>query len=72
MNIVFHGTPNWQRFAETWAKILAAKEGLEIVPGSGVSYVVQPGGSIRDDLVIEACNEHGITMCFTGLRLFHH
>ena len=34
MNIVFHGTPNWQRFAETWAKILAAKEGLEIVPGS--------------------------------------
>jgi hypothetical protein len=34
MNVVFHGTPNWQRFAETWAQILAAREGLEVVPGS--------------------------------------
>ncbi|SKB95753.1 phosphoribosylaminoimidazolecarboxamide formyltransferase / IMP cyclohydrolase [Lachnospiraceae bacterium] len=39
---------------------------------SGVKYVAQPGGSIRDDNVIEACNKHGITMAFTGLRLFHH
>ena len=39
---------------------------------SGVSYVAQPGGSIRDDAVIEACNRHGMVMCFTGLRLFHH
>ncbi|MBO7178348.1 MAG: phosphoribosylaminoimidazolecarboxamide formyltransferase, partial [Clostridia bacterium] len=39
---------------------------------SGVSYVVEPGGSIRDDLVIEACNRHGMVMCFTGMRLFHH
>ncbi|MBQ8178290.1 MAG: phosphoribosylaminoimidazolecarboxamide formyltransferase [Clostridia bacterium] len=39
---------------------------------SGVSYVVEPGGSIRDDLVIEVCNKHGMVMCFTGMRLFHH
>ncbi len=39
---------------------------------SGVKYVAQPGGSIRDDNVIEACNKHGIAMAFTGLRLFHH
>ncbi len=39
---------------------------------SGVKYVAQPGGSIRDDLVIERCNEHDMVMAFTGLRLFHH
>ena len=39
---------------------------------SGVSYIAEPGGSIRDDVVIEACNNYGITMCFTGMRLFHH
>ena len=39
---------------------------------SGVSYIAEPGGSIRDDIVIEACNNYGITMCFTGMRLFHH
>ena len=39
---------------------------------SGVKYIAEPGGSIRDDNVIEACNHHGITMCFTGMRLFHH
>ncbi|MBQ1544414.1 MAG: phosphoribosylaminoimidazolecarboxamide formyltransferase [Clostridia bacterium] len=39
---------------------------------SGVSYVAQPGGSVRDDLVIEACNEFGMSMVFTGQRLFHH
>ena len=39
---------------------------------SGVKYIAEPGGSIRDDNVIEACNNHGITMCFTGIRLFHH
>ncbi len=38
----------------------------------GVNYVVQPGGSMRDDGVIEACNEYGMTMIFTGTRLFHH
>lgn len=39
---------------------------------SGVTCIAQPGGSIRDDLVIDACNEYGIAMAFTGMRLFHH
>jgi phosphoribosylaminoimidazolecarboxamide formyltransferase/IMP cyclohydrolase len=39
---------------------------------SGVKYVAQPGGSVRDDNVIEACNSHDMVMCFTGIRLFHH
>ena len=39
---------------------------------SGVKYVAQPGGSVRDDNVIEACNTHDMVMAFTGLRLFHH
>ena len=39
---------------------------------SGVKYIAQQGGSIRDDLVIEACNEYGIAMYFSGMRLFHH
>lgn len=39
---------------------------------SGVKYIAQPGGSIRDQDVIDACNRHGIAMCFTGIRLFHH
>ena len=39
---------------------------------SGVSYIAQPGGSVRDDIVISTCNKYGITMAFTGMRLFHH
>ena len=39
---------------------------------SGVKYVAQPGGSIRDQDVIDACDRHSMAMCFTGLRLFHH
>ena len=39
---------------------------------SGVKYIAQPGGSIRDDLVIEECDKRGIAMAFTGMRLFHH
>ena len=39
---------------------------------SGVSFIAQPGGSIRDDNVIESCNKYGIAMAFTGMRLFHH
>lgn len=39
---------------------------------SGVSYIAQPGGSIRDDLVIDCCNKNGVAMAFTGMRLFHH
>ena len=39
---------------------------------SGVQYVAEPGGSIRDDAVIECCDKHGMVMAFTGMRLFHH
>lgn len=39
---------------------------------SGVKYVAQPGGSKRDQDVIDACNAHGMVMSFTGIRLFHH
>ena len=39
---------------------------------SGVKYIAEPGGSIRDDLVIEECDKKGIVMAFTGMRLFHH
>lgn len=39
---------------------------------SGVRYIAQPGGSIRDNLVIEECDREGMVMCFTGMRLFHH
>lgn len=39
---------------------------------SGVSFVVEPGGSVRDDLVIEKADKYGMVMCFTGMRLFHH
>lgn len=39
---------------------------------SGVSYIAEPGGSIRDDLVISTANKYGMIMCFTGMRLFHH
>ena len=39
---------------------------------SGVSYVAEPGGSTRDQDVIDACNKYGMVMCFTGMRLFHH
>lgn len=39
---------------------------------SGVKYIAQPGGSIRDDLVIDCCDRHGMVMAFTGMRLFHH
>jgi len=39
---------------------------------SGVSYIAEPGGSVRDENVIETCNKYNIAMCFTGMRLFHH
>lgn len=47
-------------------------DNVERAHRSGVRYIAQPGGSIRDDNVIAACNEHGIVMAFTGIRLFHH
>lgn len=47
-------------------------DNIERAHKSGVAYIAQPGGSIRDDHVIETCNKYGITMAFTGIRLFHH
>ena len=47
-------------------------DNIERAAASGVSFVAQPGGSLRDDLVIEACDNHNMVMAFTGMRLFHH
>ena len=47
-------------------------DNVERARKSGVEFIVQPGGSIRDDHVIETADKYGITMCFTGMRLFHH
>lgn len=47
-------------------------DNIERAHKSGVKYVAQPGGSVRDAQVIETCNKYGMTMCFTGIRLFHH
>jgi phosphoribosylaminoimidazolecarboxamide formyltransferase/IMP cyclohydrolase len=47
-------------------------DNIERARRSGVSFIAQPGGSIRDDIVIDCCNKYGIAMAFTGMRLFHH
>ncbi len=47
-------------------------DNIERAHRSGVSYIAQPGGSIRDDNVIETCDKYGMVMAFTGMRLFHH
>ena len=47
-------------------------DNIERANKSGVSYIAEPGGSIRDDQVIETCNKYGMVMAFTGMRLFHH
>lgn len=47
-------------------------DNIERAARSGVTYIAEPGGSIRDDNVIDACNKHGMVMAFTGMRLFHH
>lgn len=47
-------------------------DNIERAHKSGVQYVAEPGGSIRDDNVIETCDKYGMTMAFTGMRLFHH
>ncbi|MCD7890749.1 MAG: phosphoribosylaminoimidazolecarboxamide formyltransferase [Ruminococcus sp.] len=47
-------------------------DNIERAKKSGVEYIAEPGGSIRDDNVIEICNKYGIAMAFTGIRLFHH
>ncbi len=47
-------------------------DNIERANKSGVKYIAQPGGSIRDDNVIDTCNKYNMAMCFTGMRLFHH
>lgn len=47
-------------------------DNIERAHKSGVKYIAQPGGSVRDDNVIDTCNKYGMVMAFTGLRLFHH
>ena len=47
-------------------------DNIERARRSGVTAIVQPGGSIRDQQVIDTCNKYGIAMAFCGLRLFHH
>ncbi len=47
-------------------------DNIERAKKSGVKYIAEPGGSVRDDAVIETCNKYGMVMAFTGIRLFHH
>ncbi|MBO7364272.1 MAG: phosphoribosylaminoimidazolecarboxamide formyltransferase, partial [Lachnospiraceae bacterium] len=48
------------------------EDNIERAKKSGVKYVAEPGGSIRDEQVIECCDKYGMVMAFTGMRLFHH
>jgi phosphoribosylaminoimidazolecarboxamide formyltransferase / IMP cyclohydrolase len=48
------------------------RDGLDAVAAAGATAVIQPGGSVRDQEVIDAANEHGLTMVFTGRRHFRH
>jgi phosphoribosylaminoimidazolecarboxamide formyltransferase/IMP cyclohydrolase len=48
------------------------RDNIDRAQQSGVRYIVQPGGSVRDNLVIEACNDYGMVMAMSGIRLFHH
>ena len=47
-------------------------DNIERAHKSGVKYIAEPGGSVRDDAVIDTCNKYGMVMAFTGIRLFHH
>ena len=47
-------------------------DNIERAHKSGVEYIAEPGGSVRDDAVIECCNKYNMAMAFTGIRLFHH
>ena len=47
-------------------------DNIERAHKSGVKYIAEPGGSVRDDLVIDTCNKYDMVMAFTGIRLFHH
>ncbi|VDP41865.1 unnamed protein product [Heligmosomoides polygyrus] len=51
---------------------LPFRDNIDCAKQFGVKFVAHPGGSVRDEEIIEACDEHGITLIHTGLRLFHH
>ncbi len=55
-----------------WPLIVSCRDSIDHASRYGVQFVAQPGGSIADDEVVGACCEYGMTMAFTGLRLFHH
>ena len=48
------------------------RDSIDAIRNTGISTVIQPGGSIRDQEVIDACNDYGIAMVFTGVRCFKH
>jgi phosphoribosylaminoimidazolecarboxamide formyltransferase/IMP cyclohydrolase len=48
------------------------RDGLDVIVAAGATCVIQPGGSVRDDEVVQAANEHGIVMVYTGTRHFRH
>ncbi len=48
------------------------RDSIDFIANAGVTVIIQPGGSIRDQEVIQACNDHGIAMVFTGIRCFKH
>ena len=77
----------WQQFFTERPEVLTREEkrawldtmkgvslgdNIERAHKSGVEYIAQAGGSVRDDHVIDTCDKYGITMAFTGVRLFHH
>ncbi|NLM72687.1 MAG: phosphoribosylaminoimidazolecarboxamide formyltransferase [Clostridiaceae bacterium] len=63
---------NFKGIAYSSDAFIPFKDNIDRAAKSNVKYVAQPGGSVRDEDVIEACNKYGMVMCFTGIRLFHH
>ena len=66
---------SYNRFLETLMRVFAFfpfSDNIDRAAKSGVSYIVQPGGSVRDDIVIESANNYNMVMVCNGVRLFHH
>ena len=66
------GSPNLILSALGSDAFFPFRDSIDRAAASGVKYVLEPGGSARDDSVIQAANEYGMTMIFSGVRLFHH
>ena len=62
----------WQNIALGSDAFFPFSDNIERAKKSGVKYIAEPGGSVRDDAVIECCDKYGMAMAFTGIRLFHH